>query len=106
MLRFVDVDSQVALAIGKDERVLVALLILLLVLPVTAVVDGEIIIESYLPIAGRIISPKRGEELFDAGIDTLDAKYLEVLFAVTFQEVKLSGLLGERCEMEDHILLA
>lgn len=68
MLRLVDVDSQVALAIGKDERVLVALLILLLVLPVTAVVDGEIIIESYLPITGRIVAPKRGEELFDAGI--------------------------------------
>lgn len=63
MLRLVDVDSQVALAIGKDERVLIALLILLLVLPVTAVVDGEIFIESYLPIAGRIVSPKRGEEL-------------------------------------------
>lgn len=106
MLRFVDVDSQVVLAIGKDERVLIALLILLLVLPVTAVVDGEIIVESYLPIAGRIVSLKRGEELFDAGIDILDAKYLEVLLAVTFQEVKLSGLLGERCEMEDHILLA
>jgi len=106
MLRLVDVDSQVALAIGKDERVLVALLILLLVLPATAVVDGEIIIESYLPITGRIVAPKRGEELFDTGIDALDAKYLEVLFAVTFQEVKLSGLLGERCEMENHILLA
>ena len=88
MLRLVDVDSQVALAIGKDERVLVALLILLLVLPVTAVVDGEIIIESYLPIAGRIVSPKRGEELFDTGIDALDAKYLVGFLPFPAQQVQ------------------
>lgn len=94
MLRFVDVDSQVALAIGKDERVLVALLILLLVLPVTAVVDGEIIIESYLPIAGRIVAPKRGEELFDAGIDILDAQYLEVLLPSPSRKSNFRVFLG------------
>lgn len=94
MLRFVDVDSQVALAIGKDERVLVALLILLLVLPVTAVVDGEIFIESYLPIAGRIVAPKRGEELFDAGIDILDAQYLEVLLPSPSRKSNIRVFLG------------